>query len=1015
MVSPDYPSNPITSGVILEQFIRSKSSNFNGVDIVFGTYNRTNHSTLIFEIYEVTPKTRDLIHSQEVNAINLKDNKPYQIRFAPHVNSLNKTYSVVIKSNANAQNCVCCWISRETKDFSYYLDTGTQLKGNLLIEPRYIPLSERTKDFGNKSVDIVVCVYNQPQYVKGCLDSIIKNTFYPNYQVIIVDDGSNEETVKLLKQYEQRPNFKLISKKNEGYVKSANYGMKSSSADYCVLLNSDTEVTEGWLTKAVIAGELKPQAGILGLLSNNATWQSLPTNNLGFGKYPDIPYPYTLSQFALLVDALSNKNYPETSHVHGSCYIIKREVFQSIGYFDDINFEKGYLEEDDYSLRAAQAGFKLIWVDNAFYYHHGRKTFTPEKRKKLIDKNRPYYDKKWGEIDRENIYNLKHYNPILYLKKKLKNFYENKLKEIKTLKIGYVLSPSGRAGGVISVLQILHTLKALGFENVELFHHVNSTPNLKLFPEFNINYTTYHKITDKKYDAVIGTLNTTINKYLIPYIAKYPQTLPAYFIQDFEPYFYSDQTGFNKALQSYTAIKRIIGLAKTYWICNIVEARSGLKVIKTQPGLSHKEYMRDDKPKVRDKYQVVAMLRPQTPRRNALVTFKALQKLKNHFGNKLRVITFGAHHQTLIDAGINLPTDDWEHLGITNAHKLNEVFNRSHLFIDGSTYQAFGRTALEAMACGCVPLVPRYGGCSEFSVDGFNSFRVEPTTKSIFETCVKALKSDLSQLSENAVQTANQYDLKTEALQHLQSLEFYKTLQSNYIALNNHMSDLIKDSRVPHTRAKDIKIGNQIVAYNNIYTYAINTKFESFISNVVNKNFTTYLKPYKSNSSSFKADLKGIIYVHYNDVFYKNQIKPLIEKFKLKLYVIECSNFKFSPRELEIINSNDLPQVVKEAQIVVNPDFLVENSIDYDLDITSNNCCLLTSNKLPIGQSGETYIHLKDANDCRLKLHDLILHPQKVQQISNRAYERTTHYHHTQIMKRRLLDYIKVFLDLKHA
>ena len=96
---------------------------------------------------------------------------------------------------------------------------------------------------GRPSLCVVVCVHNAPDYTELCLESVLLNTRMP-YDLVIVNDGSAEKTTALLEKFAATyPHIRMIRhEKAMGYTKAANAGLKASSADYTILLNSDTVV-----------------------------------------------------------------------------------------------------------------------------------------------------------------------------------------------------------------------------------------------------------------------------------------------------------------------------------------------------------------------------------------------------------------------------------------------------------------------------------------------------------------------------------------------------------------------------------------------------------------------------------------------------------------------------------------------------------------------------------------------------------------------------------------------------
>ena len=103
-------------------------------------------------------------------------------------------------------------------------------------------------------VAIVVVSYDNLDYLKLCLDSLWEKSDYPNFEVIVVDNGSRPDVVDFLQATAQKePRLKLIlNRENVGFARANNIGIAAArDCDYLVLLNDDTVVTHGWLAKMV--------------------------------------------------------------------------------------------------------------------------------------------------------------------------------------------------------------------------------------------------------------------------------------------------------------------------------------------------------------------------------------------------------------------------------------------------------------------------------------------------------------------------------------------------------------------------------------------------------------------------------------------------------------------------------------------------------------------------------------------------------------------------------------------
>lgn len=231
--------------------------------------------------------------------------------------------------------------------------------------------------------DVIICVYNALDDVKLCFESVVKHSYKDLNKIIFVNDCSDQETLEFLlvleKNYEK---VTLVNNQvNLGYTKSANIGLKESNADFRIVLNSDTIVTRNWLSKMVSVAYSSTCIGIVGPISNAAGSQSVPSTKGTKGQTAinSLPEGYTLADMGKLSESFADV-YPAVPLIHGFCIGIKSTVIDRIGYFDEVNFERYYGEENDYCLRAYQEGFDLVVATNTYIFHSKSKSIEEEER-----------------------------------------------------------------------------------------------------------------------------------------------------------------------------------------------------------------------------------------------------------------------------------------------------------------------------------------------------------------------------------------------------------------------------------------------------------------------------------------------------------------------------------------------------------------------------------------------------------------------------------------------------------
>jgi glycosyltransferase involved in cell wall biosynthesis len=296
-----------------------------------------------------------------------------------------------------------------------------------------------------------------------------------------------------------------------------------------------------------------------------------------------------------------------------------------------------------------------------------------------------------------------------------------------TPEIAYLLPglPPEGSGGSHSLVQEARGLRALGSKTHICVPAQAMSAASRLYgneDELFAPYESESAIARAVGDATVVVATEYISVRPIEMSAEQlPGRLFAYYVQDYEPLFAAAGSARSDgALLSYRAIPGMLLFAKTHWLRNLVLARHGVPVAKVRPSLDQDLFH----PRGREHQQigparVAAMVRPRTPRRRARATLEILAAIERAMGGSVQVIAFGcdaAEFEELRDE-VDANIDQIAHLGLLTRAQVGELMRDVDVFIDASAYQAFGRTGLEAMACGAVPVLPAFGGVGEYAAN----------------------------------------------------------------------------------------------------------------------------------------------------------------------------------------------------------------------------------------------------------------------------------------------------------
>ncbi len=225
-----------------------------------------------------------------------------------------------------------------------------------------------------KSPKVFIVILNFKSFLdtKECLQSL-KSIDYDNYEIIIVDNCSMDDSFKRLEI--EFPEYKIMkTDRNIGYANGNNLAIKyalDNDNDYVCVLNNDVVVEKDFLSKIITTMERRPDVGIAGpcicKYSDRNVIQAMGGNiNLYTG----------LTQGRLKGDKYNElkQENTEVAYLGGACFVAKREVFNSIGLIPENYFL--FFEETEFCLKATRAGYKLLCVYESRIYHKGSSTIS---------------------------------------------------------------------------------------------------------------------------------------------------------------------------------------------------------------------------------------------------------------------------------------------------------------------------------------------------------------------------------------------------------------------------------------------------------------------------------------------------------------------------------------------------------------------------------------------------------------------------------------------------------------
>jgi N-acetylglucosaminyl-diphospho-decaprenol L-rhamnosyltransferase len=224
-------------------------------------------------------------------------------------------------------------------------------------------------------ITIVIPLYNQLKYTRLCLDSL-RSHGTAGAQLLLIDNGSADGTAEYLAGCAEAA--VIANPENLGCAGAWNQGVRAAETDWVLFLNNDVLVSPGWLEGLLAFAE----EGQLDVVS--------PAIREGEYNYDIVSYA---REFVARMAGFARLGVAD-----GICFMVRRQVFATIGLFDE-KFRIGQFEDADFFRRAKAAGFRLGTTGRSFIHHFGSVTQDSIRKSKKVRpyeaENRAYYRQKW--------------------------------------------------------------------------------------------------------------------------------------------------------------------------------------------------------------------------------------------------------------------------------------------------------------------------------------------------------------------------------------------------------------------------------------------------------------------------------------------------------------------------------------------------------------------------------------------------------------------------------------------
>ena len=273
------------------------------------------------------------------------------------------------------------------------------------------PLPERMP-----KVTLIIPTRDQCELLRKCVTSICEKTSYPNWEIVIIDNQSEQpETLSYLEELNKDHRIRVLRyAKPFNYSAINNFAVSQSHSQLIGLINNDIEViSPEWLTE-MVSHAVRPGIGAVGakLLFQNGLIQhaGIVLGIMGVAGHGHKYYPASSPGYHFRLHLVQ-----EVSAVTAACLVVRRDLYNEVGGFDEENLKVAY-NDVDFCLKLRAAGYCNLWTPYAELYHH--ESMTRGRADTLVNKKRlkresVYMRKKWGDV----LQNDPYYSPYLTLER----------------------------------------------------------------------------------------------------------------------------------------------------------------------------------------------------------------------------------------------------------------------------------------------------------------------------------------------------------------------------------------------------------------------------------------------------------------------------------------------------------------------------------------------------------------------------------------------------------------------
>ncbi len=661
-----------------------------------------------------------------------------------------------------------------------------------------------------KKCDVIIPIYNSPEWLNLCVYALIKNTNLDVInEIILVDDCSNDLTKNTIKNLSSKyDKIKVITQKqNGGFIKTVNKGFEySKKSDYVLLLNTDCLISKGTIEKMISHMEKDKKIGLICPISSNAA-------NLSLDLFEGFSYTQMNS---LLEQKFSGINF-DACTVVGNCLMISRDCINKVGYLDEA-YGMGYGDETDYQFKAMAKGFKAKVMIDTYVFHKSEVSFgTSKEKQERLNKNRELFFSRWGKEYEAEMKKYQKNDPIEYIK-------NNLTKEDQKIKLDSCFYLNGivqNAGGVHVVVDIVNYLVINGV-GVNIIYDVYGNYNeIMLFKPIARS-----KVKDIKIKKIISTIYSST--YTAKEIADELKIPLYYFIQGYEAYFENGSI-YGITELSYKLADKLFTISN--YLKNELKNTFNYDAELIQNGINYNLLCNQNKNK---RAKTITFILRNNIMKGDWIALDIIKKISNQIKENIEInVVYMDEYISFPLLNNNIKLN--KYLGPLSRVKIAEILQKTDIYVDCSLSEGYGLTGLEALVAGAIPILSNSKGINDYVRNGLNGFIIDEVNDSnkYVEKIINIIQNEKLFIK-----------LKNENEKQKKSYDF----ESN---VDNYINKIVKNSA---KRTKKI--------FNENEKNIIKSMTKTFVGQNAKKRKINYIA--KLFPKSFKRKVKKIITSLYN-------------------------------------------------------------------------------------------------------------------------------------------------------